>query len=126
MAIVLLATEFIIIYNKNGREKMFIMQTKKKIIITFPITTMLLITNIMFLPVLVTEAVTTIVDTEVANLTVPYIHQVYDTPDLFNGNWACGHASMVMILAYYGILDPPPTASFTYSPASPTTTEVRT
>jgi len=35
---------------------------------------------------------------------VPYIHQVYDTPDWFNGNWACGATSAMMALAYYGIL----------------------
>ena len=33
--------------------------------------------------------------------TVPYIHQVYDTPDNFNGNWACGATSATMCLAYY-------------------------
>lgn len=32
---------------------------------------------------------------------VPYIHQVYGTPDNFVGSWACGPTSAVMILAYY-------------------------
>ena len=32
---------------------------------------------------------------------VPYIHQVYDTPNWFNGNWACGPASSMMAFAYY-------------------------
>ncbi len=27
---------------------------------------------------------------------VPYLHQVYDTPDWFDGNWACGPTSCVM------------------------------
>jgi len=35
---------------------------------------------------------------------VPYIHQVYDTPDWFNGHWACGATSAMMAIAYYGIL----------------------
>lgn len=32
---------------------------------------------------------------------VPYIHQVYDTPGWFNGQWACGATSAMMALAYY-------------------------
>ena len=36
--------------------------------------------------------------------TVPYIHQVYDTPDDFNGNWACGATSAMMGIEYYGVL----------------------
>ncbi len=35
---------------------------------------------------------------------VPYIHQVYDTPDNFNGHWACGPTSAMMSIAYRGIL----------------------
>ncbi|MFZ5515390.1 MAG: FlgD immunoglobulin-like domain containing protein [Candidatus Zhuqueibacterota bacterium] len=34
----------------------------------------------------------------------PYLHQVYDTPDWFNGDWACGATSAMMALAYYKIL----------------------
>lgn len=34
----------------------------------------------------------------------PYIHQVYDTPNWFNGHWACGATSAMMALAYYKIL----------------------
>lgn len=33
---------------------------------------------------------------------VPYVHQVYDTPEWFAGSWACGATSAVMALAYYG------------------------
>jgi hypothetical protein len=56
----------------------------------------------------------------VVNLPVPYIHQCYDTPDgppdsdpnndpdYFDGRWACGATSAVMILAYYGKLSPWP------------------
>ncbi len=40
---------------------------------------------------------------------IPYLHQAYDTPDWFNGNWACGGTSAVMCLAYYGILPKWPT-----------------
>ncbi len=35
---------------------------------------------------------------------IPYVHQAYDSPDWFNGNSACGAASAVMCLAYYGVL----------------------
>jgi Divergent InlB B-repeat domain/Peptidase_C39 like family len=42
------------------------------------------------------------------NLPVPFIHQMCDTPDNFNGCWACGATSAVMILAYYGKLAPWP------------------
>ncbi len=35
---------------------------------------------------------------------VPYLHQVYDTPNWFDGNWACGATSAAMGLAYYGVL----------------------
>ena len=38
------------------------------------------------------------------NFSIPYIHQVYDTPDWFNGHWACGATSAMMCLAYYSIL----------------------
>jgi len=34
----------------------------------------------------------------------PYIHQVYDTPNWFNGHWACGATSAMMALAYYDVL----------------------
>lgn len=36
--------------------------------------------------------------------TVPYVHQVYDTPDDFNGHWACGASSAMMAINYYSIL----------------------
>jgi hypothetical protein len=42
--------------------------------------------------------------TSVINLTVPYIHQCWDTPDDFDGRWACGATCAVMVLAYYGII----------------------
>lgn len=42
----------------------------------------------------------------------PYIHQVYDVPDWFNGHSACGATSAMMGLAFYEILPPwPCTAS---------------
>jgi len=39
-------------------------------------------------------------------LDVPYIRQVGDTADEFEGCWACGATSAVMIVAYYGRLQP--------------------
>ena len=35
---------------------------------------------------------------------VPTIHQVYDTPNWFNGHWACGATSACMALTYYDLL----------------------
>lgn len=35
---------------------------------------------------------------------MPYTNQVYDTPDWYDGNWACGPTSSIMVIAYYGIL----------------------
>lgn len=35
------------------------------------------------------------------DLDVPYIHQVADTPGDFDGRWACGATSAVMIAAYH-------------------------
>jgi uncharacterized protein (TIGR03382 family) len=43
-----------------------------------------------------------------APLAMPYIHQVYDTPDDFNGNWACGPTSTLMAIQHFGRLDPWP------------------
>ena len=40
------------------------------------------------------------------NFNVPYIHQVIDTPNTFNGHWACGATSAMMAFAYYGIIEP--------------------
>lgn len=51
---------------------------------------------------------------------VPTIHQVYDTPDWFNGHWACGATAACMALTYYGLLDDwNVTASSPYSHVSP-------
>ncbi|NLX20687.1 MAG: hypothetical protein GXY55_03310, partial [Phycisphaerae bacterium] len=35
---------------------------------------------------------------------VPYIHQVYDTPDDFCGGWACNATAAMMAIGYYQIL----------------------
>ena len=40
------------------------------------------------------------------NFNVPYIHQVIDTPNWFNGHSACGAASAMMAFGYYGIIEP--------------------
>ncbi len=51
---------------------------------------------------------------------VPTIHQVYDTPNWFNGHWACGATSACMALTYYGLLDNwNVTVSSPYSHVSP-------
>ncbi|HSW46893.1 MAG TPA: C39 family peptidase, partial [Phycisphaerae bacterium] len=42
-------------------------------------------------------------DVQVAGI-VPYLHQVYDTPNWFNGHWACGASAALMGINYYGIL----------------------
>jgi hypothetical protein len=42
------------------------------------------------------------------NLDVPFIHQLWDTPNWFNGHWACGPTSAAMVVAYYGLLEPIP------------------
>uniref|UniRef100_A0A7C4YBP9 T9SS type A sorting domain-containing protein n=1 Tax=candidate division WOR-3 bacterium TaxID=2052148 RepID=A0A7C4YBP9_UNCW3 len=35
------------------------------------------------------------------SIDVPYIHQVYDTPDWHNGHWSCAPTTAVMAIAYY-------------------------
>jgi|GEM_PF-3790388 len=40
----------------------------------------------------------------VVELPVPYVHQVHDAPQWFDGGWSCGPTSMVMVLAYFGRL----------------------
>lgn len=41
---------------------------------------------------------------DVDTLDIPYINQLYDTPDYFNGSAACAPTSAMMVLAYYNIL----------------------
>ena len=41
---------------------------------------------------------------DVDTLDIPYINQLYDTPDYFNGSAACAPTSAMMVLAYYKIL----------------------
>lgn len=45
---------------------------------------------------------------------IPYVHQKYDMPSWFNGNWACGGTAAVMCLAYYGILKQWPSGNSAY------------
>ncbi|MBK7257271.1 MAG: PD40 domain-containing protein [Ignavibacteriae bacterium] len=40
----------------------------------------------------------------VSALDIPYVHQVYDTPDWFNGHSACAPTQAIMVLAYYHVL----------------------
>jgi Tol biopolymer transport system component len=49
----------------------------------------------------------------VRTIDVPYVNQVYDTPDWFNGRSACGPTTSVMALAYYNILPLWPTSCAT-------------
>ena len=35
---------------------------------------------------------------------MPYVHQVWDTPDWYNGSSACGATSSIMVIAYYNIV----------------------
>lgn len=39
-------------------------------------------------------------------LNIPYVHQVYDTPDWFNGHSACAPTQAIMVIGYYGLLPP--------------------
>jgi len=41
---------------------------------------------------------------EAQTFNAPYLHQVYDTPNWFNGHWACGATSAMMALVYYDVL----------------------
>ncbi|MEI7906249.1 MAG: C39 family peptidase [Bacteroidota bacterium] len=38
------------------------------------------------------------------SLDMPYVHQVWDTPDWYNGSSACGATSSIMVIAYYNIV----------------------
>ncbi len=41
-------------------------------------------------------------------LDVPYVHQVYDVPEWFDGRYSCGPTSIVMVLAYWKVIEPWP------------------
>jgi Tol biopolymer transport system component len=56
------------------------------------------------IPVAVTPHFTSVPAPSAKLLDVPYINQVYDTPDWYNGSAACGPTSAMMALAYYNIL----------------------
>ena len=51
-----------------------------------------------------------------SQLDIPYVHQAYDTPDWFNGDYACAPTCAIMLLAYYNILPPWPTTCSWPSP----------
>lgn len=38
------------------------------------------------------------------NLSIYYVHQVFDTGDVFDGRWACGPTSAVMALSYFNVI----------------------
>ncbi|MCX6134582.1 MAG: hypothetical protein NTU47_12280 [Ignavibacteriales bacterium] len=50
-----------------------------------------------------------------SQLDIPYVHQAYDTPDWFNGDWACAPTQAIMLLAYFNVLPPWPTSCSTPS-----------
>lgn len=39
-----------------------------------------------------------------SHMDLPYIHQVYDTPNWFNGHWACAPTASMMLLAHHNVL----------------------
>ena len=41
---------------------------------------------------------------KITALNIPYVHQVYDTPDWHNGHWSCAPTAASMVLAYYKLL----------------------
>ena len=50
---------------------------------------------------------------------IPYVHQRYDTPNDFDGNWACGATAATMCLVYYELLEKwPETVSIPYTHVS--------
>jgi hypothetical protein len=44
----------------------------------------------------------------VVRLNIPYLSQVWDAPDTWDGSGSCGPASLTMILAFFGKLGPQP------------------
>lgn len=53
-------------------------------------------------------------------VSVPYMHQLWDTPDDFDGSWSCGPTSCVQVLGAYSTLpDATITCSWPYSHSSP-------
>ena len=44
----------------------------------------------------------------VVEISVPYLSQIYDSPDKFDGGGACGPTSMVMVMARYNKVSPQP------------------
>jgi hypothetical protein len=51
----------------------------------------------------------------ISDLAMPYVHQVYDTPDDFAGSWACGPTSTVMAIQHFGRLGAWPVTASTPS-----------
>jgi len=45
------------------------------------------------------------------NLSIYYVHQIFDTGDLFDGSWASGPTSAAMALSYLGAIRPHPLRS---------------
>ncbi len=45
----------------------------------------------------------------VVALSIPYLNQIYDSPDTFDGGGSCGPTSMLMVLAFFGKAQARPT-----------------
>lgn len=52
---------------------------------------------------------------EIETIDIPYVHQVYDTPDWHNGHASCAPTAAIMTIAYFNIL--PPWAGWCSSPS---------
>ncbi len=50
------------------------------------------------------QPVTTPLTTAAVSFEMPYVHQVWDTPDWYNGSAACGATSSIMVIAYYHLV----------------------
>jgi hypothetical protein len=50
------------------------------------------------------KSISSVRQTAAAYFEMPYVHQVWDTPDWYNGHSACGATSSIMVIAYYNIV----------------------
>jgi len=51
-----------------------------------------------------TKSINKTEQTAAAYFEMPYVHQVWDTPDWYNGHSACGATSSIMVIAYFNIV----------------------
>ncbi len=50
------------------------------------------------------KSITTPEQSAAAYFEMPYVHQVWDTPDWYNGHSACGATSSIMVIAHFNIV----------------------